>query len=92
MDSLFNKELCSERHERIEHELEKREEKIDSLEKCTIKLTQMIDKHEMMCEEHKNRIQKLEGRPIGVTLKILGYAVSAFLGAVATYLLNNQIF
>lgn len=91
MDSLFNKELCSERHEHIEHELEKHGEKIDSLEKCTIQLTQMIDKHEEICDEHSHKLHELEGRPIGMVLKILGYAASAFAGAAATYLFNSRI-
>ncbi len=82
----YNKELCGERHERIDSTLEKHGEQIDSLEKCTIKLTQMIENHDMMCKDNYKRITKIENKPSDIVGKIMGYALGALFGALASYL------
>ena len=42
MDNLFNKELCAERHDRIEEELLRHDDKIDSLEKAYVDCNEFV--------------------------------------------------
>ncbi len=89
MDNLFNKELCAERHDRIEEELLRHDDKIDSLEKCTIKLTQMIDRHEEQCDEYETRLKMLENKPLDIFTKIMSYLLSTGCGALAAWLVQR---
>lgn len=83
----YNKELCEERHERIEERLTKHGEQIDSLEKCVIKLTEMIERYDS---------SKCIGQPITITQsrpavtvgKVCGYTVTAVLGALSSWLIQ----
>lgn len=85
----YNKELCCERHERIDSLLEKQSEQIDSLEKCTIKLTQMIERHDLLCEENEKKVNSIMNKPAYIIGNIIGYALSAGIGAVAAHFLQN---
>ncbi len=83
MGGEFNRELCRERHENISRELREDDERIDCLEKCTIKLTQMIEKYDLRLDDHQRRITAIETKPVKFVEKMIWYAVSALLGALA---------
>ena len=82
----YKRVLCEERHERIEARLSKHGEQIDSLEKCTIKLTEMVDRYDQMVEQQHVRIQALERKPGQLLERAIGYALSVALGALASAL------
>ena len=82
----YQRVLCKERHERIENRLLKHGEQIDSLEKCTIKLTEMVDRYDRMVEQQHVRIQALERKPGQLLERAIGYALSVALGALASAL------
>ena len=84
----YNKELCEERHSRIEDRLLKHGEQIDSLEGCIIKLTEMIERHDNECKESARRISEIESRPVMVLGKIMGYTLMAILGAISSWLVQ----
>lgn len=81
----YNKELCEERHCRIEDRLDKYSEQIDSLEKCVIKLTQMIERYDNESKDNVKRIHAIETKPLAMIGKIAGYAATAILGALSTW-------
>lgn len=82
----YKRVLCEERHDRIEARLAKHGEQIDSLEKCTIKLTEMVDRYDRMVEQQHVRIQALERKPGQLLERAIGYALSVALGALASAL------
>ena len=82
----YKRVLCEERHERIETRLGKHGEQIDSLEKCTIKLTEMVDRYDQLAQRQEARIAALERKPGLVLERALGYALSVVLGALASAL------
>ena len=84
----YRQELCRERHERIETRLGKHGEQIDSLEKCTIKLTEMVDRYDKLAQRQEERISALESRPGLLVEHVLGYAASAILGAIGSALVG----
>lgn len=84
----YNKELCEERHSRIEDRLCKHGEQIDSLEKCVIKLTEMIERHDNECKDCDKRINEIEAKPMATLGKIFGYALTAALGALSSWALQ----
>ena len=84
----YNKELCEERHSRIEDRLLKHGEQIDSLEKCVIKLTEMIERYDNECKESIKRINEIEEKPVIMAGKILGYALTAVLGALSSWIIH----
>ncbi len=82
----YKEVLCDERHDRIENRLTKHGEQIDSLEKCTIKLTEMVDRYDLLVQQQEARIRVLESKP-GLWLEhIIGYVASAVLGALGSAL------
>ena len=85
----YKRVLCEERHERIEARLGKHGEQIDSLEKCTIKLTEMVDRYDKFAQRQEERITALESRPGLLVEHVLGYAASAILGAVGSALVSH---
>jgi len=82
----YKRVLCEERHERIEARLAKHGEQIDSLEKCTIKLTEMVDRYDKLAQAAEGRIASLERKPGLVLERAVGYALSVILGALASAL------
>lgn len=84
----YRQELCRERHERIETRLGKHGDQIDSLEKCTIKLTEMVDRYDRMAQKQEARISALERKPGLLLEHVLGYAASAVLGAIGSALVG----
>lgn len=82
----YKRVLCEERHERIEARLSKHGEQIDSLEKCTIKLTEMVDRYDKLAQGQETRIAALERKPGMVLERAIGYALSVVLGALASAL------
>ena len=90
MQSLpdYKRALCEERHERIETRLSKHGEQIDSLEKCTIKLTERVDRYDQLAQHQEARIAALERKPGLLLEHVLGYAASAVLGALASALIG----
>ena len=82
----YKRVLCEERHERIEARLGKHGEQIDSLEKCTIKLTEMVDRYDQLAQRQETRIAALERKPGLVLERAIGYALSVVLGALASAL------
>ena len=82
----YKRVLCEERHERIEARLTKHGEQIDSLEKCAIKLTEMVDRYDQMVEQQHLRIDALERKPGQLLERAIGYALSVALGALASAL------
>ena len=82
----YKRVLCEERHERIETRLTKHGEQIDSLEKCTIKLTEMVDRYDRFAQAQEVRIASLERKPGLVLERAIGYALSVVLGALASAL------
>ncbi len=84
----YNKELCEERHMRIEERLCKHGEQIDSLEKCVIKLTEMVERFDRESLENTKRLDNVESRPLTTFGKVCGYTGSAFLGALSTWLIQ----
>ena len=85
----YQRVLCEERHERIENRLAKHGEQIDSLEKCTIKLTEMVDRYDKLAQRQEERISALESRPGLLIEHVLGYAASAILGAIGSALVGH---
>ena len=85
----YKEVLCDERHERIEARLGKHGEQIDSLEKCTIKLTEMVDRYDKLAQRQEERISALESRPGLLVEHVLGYAASAILGAIGSALVGH---
>ena len=84
----YNKELCEERHSRIEDRLSKHSERIDSLEKCVIKLTEMIERHDNECKDSDQRLSAIETKPMATIGRIFGYAATAILGAISSWLVQ----
>ena len=84
----YKRVLCEERHERIEARLAKHGEQIDSLEKCTIKLTEMVDRYDQLAQRQEARIVALERKPALLWERAVGYALSVALGALASALLG----
>ena len=82
----YKEVLCDERHDRIEARLTKHGEQIDSLEKCTIKLTEMVDRYDRLAQGQEARIAALERKPGLVLERAIGYALSVVLGALASAL------
>ncbi len=82
----YKRALCEERHERIEARLGKHGEQIDSLEKCTIKLTEMVDRYDQLAQQTDARVTALERKPGMVLERAIGYALSVVLGALASAL------
>ena len=82
----YKEVLCEERHERIELRLGKHGEQIDSLEKCTIKLTEMVDRYDKLAQGQEARIAALERKPGLLLERAIGYALSVVLGALASAL------
>ncbi len=82
----YNHALCDERHSRIEARLEKHGAQIDSLEKCTIQLTQMIKKYDERIDDQQKRLSLLESKPGKFFESLIGYVCSALLGALAAHL------
>ena len=82
----YKRVLCEERHDRIEARLAKHGEQIDSLEKCTIKLTEMVDRYDQMAAQQHARIDALERKPGQLLERAIGYALSVALGALASAL------
>lgn len=84
----YKEVLCDERHERIESRLGKHGEQIDSLEKCTIKLTEMVDRYDRLAQNQEARILALESKPGLLFEHIVGYVASAVLGALGSALVG----
>ncbi len=84
----YKEVLCDERHERIENRLGKHGEQIDSLEKCTIKLTEMVDRYDRLAQNQEARILALESKPGLLLEHIIGYVASAVLGALGSALVG----
>ena len=84
----YKEVLCDERHERIEARLSKHGEQIDSLEKCTIKLTEMVDRYDQLAQRQEARIAALESKPGLLLEHVIGYAASAVLGALGSALVG----
>lgn len=84
----YKEVLCEERHDRIEARLGKHGEQIDSLEKCTIKLTEMVDRYDQLAQRQEARILALESKPGLMLEHIVGYVASAVLGALGSALVG----
>ncbi|MBE6547740.1 MAG: hypothetical protein E7667_02515 [Ruminococcaceae bacterium] len=84
----YNKELCEERHIRIEDRLTKHGQQIDSLEKCVIKLTEMIERHDNECKDSDKRLSAIETKPMATIGKVCGYAATAIFGALSGWILK----
>lgn len=84
----YREVLCEERHERIEARLSKHGEQIDSLEKCTIKLTEMVDRYDKLAQRQEERITALESKPALLLEHVIGYTASAVLGAFGSALVG----
>lgn len=84
----YKRALCEERHERIEARLTKHGEQIDSLEKCTIKLTEMVTRYDRLVQQSDARITSLERKPGLALERAIGYALSGALGALASALVG----
>lgn len=84
----YKEVLCDERHERIEARLGKHGEQIDSLEKCTIKLTEMVDRYDQLAQRQEGRITALERKPGLLVEHVIGYTASAVLGALGSALVG----
>ena len=86
MEQEYNHALCDERHRHIDSCLEKHGAQIDSLEKCTIQLTQMIRKYDERLDDHQKRLSLIESKPGKALDRLVGYCLSALFGALAAYL------
>ncbi|MBR5601327.1 MAG: hypothetical protein IKZ16_01040 [Clostridia bacterium] len=87
----YKEVLCDERHDRIEARLTKHGEQIDSLEKCTIKLTEMVDFYDQLVRQQEARIRTLESKPGLLLEHVIGYVASAVLGALGSALVGYFI-
>ena len=85
-ETNYKEVLCDERHERIETRLTKHGQQIDSLEKCTIKLTEMVDRYDQLAQRQEARITALEKKPGLLLEHVIAYVASAVLGAVGSAL------
>lgn len=84
----FNKELCDERHRRTNEVLERHEDKIEDLEKCTRKLEPMVENQKIICSESRRRLKRIERRPAEILIKTVSYAASVIAGAIASFLIQ----
>ena len=78
--------LCHERHGKIDAAMERYLERIEQLEVCTVKLTQVIERYDAQLAAHESRIYGLEQKPAQNTARLVWYAVCALMGAVAAVL------
>lgn len=86
MEQEYNHALCDERHKHIDSRLDKHGAQIDSLEKCTIQLTQMIRKYDERLDDHQKRLSLIESKPGKLMENLVWYCLSALFGAIAAYL------
>ncbi|MBE6693535.1 MAG: hypothetical protein E7589_02065 [Ruminococcaceae bacterium] len=85
-DREYSAELCDERHDRLDFDIRHVEEKLEKLEICTVKLTDMIERHDKMIDAQQEKLGAIEKAPITRLQKLLWYAVSAVAGALAVAL------
>lgn len=79
----YDHDLCDERHGRLDSELRHFEDKAERVELCTVKLTQIIERHDKQIDLHEKRINRIE-RHSGVQFeRLIWYTISALLGALA---------
>ncbi len=84
----YNKELCEERHERIDERLRASGQKLDNIENCTIKLTQIVEMQTEQINENRARIEEIASRPGDMVGKIVGLALSALAGAICARIVD----
>ncbi|MBQ9161741.1 MAG: hypothetical protein IJX74_00555 [Clostridia bacterium] len=89
IDREYSAELCDERHDRLDFDIRHVEEKLEKLEICTVKLTDMIERHDKMIDAQQEKISTLEKHPGAQLQKILWYAISAVAGALAVALTDH---
>ena len=80
--------LCHERHGKIDAAMDRYLERIEQLEVCTVKLTQVIERYDAQLAAHESRICGLEQKPVENTARLFWYAVCALMGAVAAVLVE----
>lgn len=78
--------LCNERHGKIDAAMDRYLERIEQLEVCTVKLTQVIERYDVQLAAHESRICGLEQKPAQNAARLLWYAVCAVMGAIAAVL------
>lgn len=88
VDDRFNKELCEERHEKIDESLDRFGDDIGNLEKCTIKLTELIDRFDKSLSDQDMRISILEKRPAETVRRCIAYILTALAGAASAGILS----
>lgn len=80
----YSEPLCEERHTRIDAMTDRFLARIEALEVCAVKLTQMIERYDAQLLSHETRIGSLERKPVARFERVAWYALCALLGAAAT--------
>ena len=82
----YSSELCDERHDRLDFDVCHIGEKLEKLEICTVKLTDMIERHDKIIELQEERLNAVQNAPTARLQKLLWYFLSAVVGALAVAL------
>ena len=82
----YSSELCDERHDRLDFDVCHIGEKLEKLEICTVKLTDMIERHDKIIERQEEKINAIQTAPATRIQKLLWYFLSAVAGALAVAL------
>lgn len=82
----YSSELCDERHDRLDFDVCHMSEKLEKLEICTVKLTDMIERHDKIIERQEEQLSSIQGAPAARLQKLLWYFLSAVAGALAVAL------
>lgn len=88
-DDKYNRELCNERHDRLDDLLDRTTEQIDHLEKCTIILTELVERFDKTLTAQGERIETMEKEPFRNLKRAVGYLVGAIAGVLAGMLMNS---
>lgn len=83
----ISSELCNERTTRTEKRLDKHSATIDELRICSVKLTEMLEKHNEKISDHENRLDSLEKRPKDAIGKIIDALISAVVAGLVCLIL-----
>lgn len=78
----ISKELCDERATRTEKRLDKHSATIDELRICSVKLTEMLEKHNEKISDHENRLDTLERGPRDTVGRIADAIISALVAGI----------
>lgn len=95
MDNNVSEVLCKERRKttdehfkRVDERLRLGEEKIDTVEKAVVLLTEMTKQNKKDIEEHDKAIEEVKKRPTQLWDKVIFGIISAVVSGIVTVVFN----